>query len=287
MIYIYDESGQEINLKRYDLRCFSFIPESLTPEFETEKIGDRTIILGTNFGPRRLFAKFLIEAVDHIDYQLLRDEIFKIFNPKKTLYIIDRRQPGKRWVARNSTVFRPEYVSPTVGRFDLEFVTEELPFCESVGNSLTPLTFDVNLWQIGQGLHEKFGDITHDSLDGVYKDVGYVIENEQYVIIYNAGDVEIDPRSMPLKIEFTGDSSGLTIYNHTNGTHWSYLGETSGADTIIIDGVTCGKNGMSIFKDTSKELLTLATSVNLVEINTGGAINPNFKISFDFRFYYF
>jgi hypothetical protein len=269
MIYLYDDSGNGIDLKQYGLKCLSFIPESLSPNFETDNIEnvDRSIILGTTINPRKLYAKFLFQAADHVDYQLLRDDIFRLFNPKKDLYIIDLRQRGKRWKARNSSVFKPEYITASTGKFELEFLANEV-YSESLGTTLDPLTFDAELWQIGQGLSDE---------DKTY------IQTATSFSIFNAGDITLDPRKQPLVIKYKGTSNNLQIKNKTTGETWSYTGATASADTLEINGTRSLKNGASVFGDTNHQLITLAQGWNDFEL-TG--TSGSFSISFDFRFYY-
>lgn len=101
--------------------------------------------------------------------------------------------------------------------------------------------------------------------------------------VFNAGDIDIDPRVLPLKITFTGASTNLTITNQTTGDTWQYTGTTQTGDTITLDGVRSLKNGASIFRNTNRKLITIKPGWNkfIIEGTTGA-----FTISFDFRFYY-
>lgn len=269
MIYVYDDQGNAIDLTQYNLKCLSFIPESLSPRFSNEDVEniDGTIILGTSFDSRKLHTKFLFQAADHIDYQLLRDEIYQIFNPKKDLYIIDTRQSGKHWKVRVSSAFKPEYVNFSTGTFDLDFIAPKT-YSESLGTTLDPLTFDAATWQIGQGLTDE--------------DKSYT-QTVTAFSIYNAGDIEVNPRQRPLSIKFTGPSTNLQIKNNTTGDAWSYTGTTASGDTLEINQVRSLKNGISVFSNTNRKLITLAPGWNDFELT--GATDP-FQISFDFRFYY-
>lgn len=271
MINVYDALGNLIDISKIGLRCTSFIPESLSPQFveESREGADGTIILGTTVVSRKLYAKFLIEALDHLDYQLLRDEIYKIFDPRKDRYIVDTRQPGKRWRARASNAIRPEYLNYITGQFDLEF-SVAFPYAESIGTTLDPFTFDSELWQMGQGLPSD--------ADLVYK------HSTTSFSIYNAGDIEIDPRLLPLIISYKGESTNLKIKNITTNVEWTYTGTSNVGDSINLDGIRSTKNGLSITRATNKKVLSLATGWNDFII-TG--TSESFEIIFDFRFYYF
>ncbi|WP_352921224.1 phage tail family protein [Peribacillus simplex] len=270
MINVYDELGNIIDLSEIGLRCTSFIPESLSPQFVEETVEglDGTYILGTTFTTRKLYTKFLLEAVDHLEYQLLRDKIYRIFDPRKDRYIVDARQPGKRWKARASNAFRPEYINYSTGQFELDF-SVAFPYAESIGTSLDPIIFDSGLWQMSQGL---LSDI-----DIVYK------HSTTSFSIYNAGDIELDPRRLPLVISYKGSSTNLKIKNATNNVEWIYTGTSNVSDSINLDGVRSTKNGLSITRATNKKVLSLAPGWNIFML-TG--TNGSFEITFDFRFYY-
>lgn len=269
MIKVYDLNWNEIDLLSYGLHCLSFIPESLEPEFfdESSEYIDGSIIVGTKINRRILNTRFLMKAVDHLDYQLLRDITYKIFDPRKELYIVDTRQKGKRWKARSSSSFRPEYINAKVGRFELQFIASQ-PYAESIGTTLDPLTFDSELWQIGQGL--------------VADDVKY-IHNTNTFQIYNAGTEIVDPRKFPLIIKYKGASTNLQIKNNTTLETFSFTGSTLPSANLELNRLRVLKNGSSVFSDTNRRSITLAQGYNEIElIGTSGS----FEISFDFRFYY-
>ncbi|WP_035322678.1 phage tail family protein [Peribacillus kribbensis] len=270
MIRILDLAQNEIDLSQYGLKCLSFIPESPSPRFTEEELDntDGSLILGTTLDKRKLSAKFFMQSYDHIDFQLARDEIYRLLDPRKDLYIIDIRQPGKRWKVRTSASFKPDYINPYLGSFDIEFVSP-IPFAESIGTTLDPFTFDAEKWQFGQGLTED--ELTYTQTVNSFK-------------IYNAGTETIDPRQFPLTIKYNGASTNLTIKNNTTLDTWQYTGTTSASDTLEINRTRSLKNSVvNVFKDTNRKLITLAPGWNDIEL-TG--TSGSFEISFDFRFYY-
>ncbi|KXI78609.1 phage tail protein [Bacillus cereus] len=267
---------QTLNGKRYVLEELGimtrdFNPQSPSPvhNFETVENRHGTIDRGTVYGQRTINCSFYFKAVDMWDYALLRDEVFRIFDSREAFYIIDRRNPGKRWLVKYSSPYSIEQ-NWKYGFFEIDFVTVKLPFAESIGKTTDPNTFDSNLWQIGQGL--------------IAEDTKYH-HNTTSFRIYNAGDVLIDPRSMPLKIKYKGKSNNLTIKNNTTGDLWNYNGVTTTLnDVITLDGVRAYRNVLgSIFKNTNWGLITLKPGWNdFVLTGTTDA----FEVEFDFRFYY-
>jgi Phage tail protein len=256
------------SLADYGIKTLDFAVDAPTPRTITEELDGRDglIELGTTYDARKIRASFYFRAYDGPDFPLMRNEIFRMFASRESFYVTDDREPGKRWLVK-SDGFSVEQLMANKGRFDVEF-TALIPFAESVGTTLDPFTFDAELWQIGQGLEAE--------------DLNYVHTTSSFQI-FNAGDITVDPRIYPLTIEYTGASTNLTITNQTTGDIWQYTGTTQAGDTIMLDGVRSLKNGLSIFGNTNRQLITIAPGWNDFTI-TGAS--GSFTISFAFRFYY-
>jgi hypothetical protein len=268
--------GTTYSLADYGIKTLDFAVDALTPRTITEEIEGRDglIELGTTYDARKIRASFYFRAYDGPDFPLLRNEIFRMFASRESFYVIDDREPGKRWLVK-SNGFSVEQLMANKGRFDVEF-TALMPFAESVGTTLNPFTFDAELWQIGQGL-------------AVDNDMVYEHYSTTNFRIYNAGDITIDPRVFPLLIEFSGYCLGLEIENLTTGDVWIYNGTAGVNDVIQLDGVRALKNGVSIFTETNRQLITLAPGWNDFKIDRGltqESEGSPFVIRFDFRFYY-
>jgi phage-related protein len=248
----------------------SFRILSSAPEHNTETVLGRhgAIYLGTTLKERKVTSRISIEATDYVDFDLLRDELFRIFNPLEKFYIIRDLQPGKRMEVSVTNEFDIDYETLEDGEFSIEFVIHSV-FLESIGTTQDPFTFDSGLWQVGQGL--------------VMDDMIYTHTTSTFSI-YNAGDIPVDPNSLPLLITFAGASTNLKIKNVTTGDEWQYNGTTAAGDIIKLDGVQSFKNDISIFKDTNYQIIKLAKGWNDFQIE--GASGA-FSISFLFRFYYF
>jgi hypothetical protein len=259
--------GTIIETEEYGIKLLKHSISSPSPRVITEEIDNRDgyIEMGVTFDGRKIRASFFMQAVDRQDFPLLRNEVFRIFSTKELFYF---HEPGqkRRWLVR-SNGFEIEKYPPRIGTFEIEFSSPS-PYVESVGTTLDPFTFDSELWQIGQGLEAD--------------DLQYV-HNTSSFRIFNAGDIAIDPRVLPLKITFTGASTNLTITNETTGDTWQYTGTTVDGDVIELDGIRSLKNGLSIFGNTNRQLITIVPGWNDFTI-TGAS--GSFTISFDFRFYY-
>lgn len=253
------------------MEVLNFLPPSPFYNVQYEKIDGRygQIEVGGSFDARdNIRAQILFYSRDIWDFYLFRNEIFKLFASQDPFYIITNREPGKRWKVRVASAYEIEPKAfGHYGEFNIVFKSASA-FCESVGTTLDPFTFDSNLWQIGQGL--------------ISEDTKYSYNTSTFRI-FNAGDVTIDPSNMPLKIRFIGASKNLAIKNVTTGDVWSYTGETINGSVIELNGVKSTRNGTSIFGATNWGLITLKEGWN--DFILSGAIG-DFKIEFDFRFYY-
>ncbi|MFZ7936210.1 phage tail family protein [Bacillus thuringiensis] len=261
--------GKTYKLEEIGILTRDFNPSSPSPKHNTEEIDGRhgAIDFGTVYEPRKINCSFYLKAVDMWDYALLRDEVFNIFDSRKPFYIIDRRNPGKRWLVKCNNSYEIDQ-QRVYGFFEIEFITVNLPFAESVGTTLSPFTFDSELWQVGQGL--------------IAEDMHYKFQNTSFRV-YNAGVVAINPKEMPLAIRVYGVTQNLSIINRTTGDVWKYTGETTASDVIELIGVRSLKNGGSIFGKTNYKLINISPGWNEFVIS---GVTGSFKIEFDFRFYY-
>lgn len=260
--------GTTINTNDFGLRLVSFSPNSLPYEVQTEDVEGRAgaIYAGTKIGVRALDAELNFWGKNEYDFVLFRDEIFNLFHSNQPFYVIDELEPGKQWkVAVDPyTLERIRYVK---GNIKITFKAL-YPYAESIGTTLTSKTFTSDVWQIGQGL--------------ITEDLVYTFTTNTFSI-YNAGDIEIDPREVPLTISVQGASSNLIIKNKTNGDTWSYDGTTASNDTVKIEGIRSTKNGLSIFKNTNRQLIRINKGWNDFELM---GMTGSITTSFDFKFYY-
>lgn len=253
-------------------RDFNVLSPSYNHKYENVDGRNGAVNGGTSFGVRSIKCSFYLKAEDRIDYAMSRDDVFDIFRSDEPFYIIDSRNAGKRWFVRCSSSFEPEQRG-NYGLFDVEFITEEFPFAESLGTTADAVDSELEIWQFGQGL----------ILDESDQPPVYTFEGLDSFSVYNAGNVTINPRELPLKITFVGTSENLSIKNLTTGDEWNYTGTSTHPDEIILDGVKSFKNGVSIAGETNFGVITLKKGWNTFEI-TGTPFS--FTITFDFRFYY-
>jgi hypothetical protein len=265
------EDGKVLDLhKDKDLWVSSFRISSPDPEHITSTVEGKngSNYHGTTLKDRKITSTISVEAWDYIDFDLARDEIFSIFNPLKKFYIIRDLQPAKRMLVSVNNSFEIDYDTLEDGEFSVEFVIHSV-FLESVGTTLDEMSFEKEKWQFGQGL--------------IVDETKYIHSSNSFRI-FNAGNIDVDPREFPLEITFKGNSNNLKIINKTTGDTLEYSGTTTNNDLFVIDRIRVFKNGLTVLGDTNRNLISLATGWNdfTIEGTTG-----SFEISFNFRFYYF
>jgi len=255
---------EDKNLWVSSFRISSPEPEHITSTVEGVH---GSIHQGTILKERKITSVISVEGWDDLDFDLLRDEIFLIFNPLEKFHIIRDLQKGKRMEVSVNNSYEIDYTTLEDGEFTIEFVIHSV-FLESVGTTEDIFSFENALFQIGQGL---VGD-----------DLKYN-HNTNTFRIFNAGAIEIDPRKLPMQIVFEGASNNLKISNKTTGDIWSYTGTTQATDRIILNRVKAEKNNTSIMANTNRKVIKLAKGWNDFVIS---GTTSDFLIKFIFRFYY-
>jgi hypothetical protein len=194
---------------------------------------------------RSLSASFLTIADDYIGSLELRDTLYRLLGNGKRFFVVESKIPDKRW-----SVYIDDW---TPERQDIKVHTFEIPLVCDKGTS------------------ESF-----NLIEKKYTVSSFMFNNE--------GDRDIDPRiHSDTQIEFSGESTNLSITNNTTGDQWSWTGTTASGDTILLSGVRSLKNGSSIFGQTNKKLLTITPGWN--NFTLVGAISP-FTLTIKTRFYF-
>lgn len=170
-LIVVKQDGTTYKLSEHDMKVIKFsksFPEMNSPDDNFED-RDGFEDNGTFYVSRKLDAVIVFTARDRLDNPLVQNQIFRIFDSRESFYLIDDREPGKRWFAKCSSEFTPDQKNATFGTFDIAFKAQ--PYAESVGTTLDRFMFDSELWGIGQGLDE---DVTEPDQSNVAKwsDIG-------------------------------------------------------------------------------------------------------------------
>ncbi|WP_158738623.1 phage tail family protein [Alteribacillus sp. YIM 98480] len=268
MIIVEQSDGVQYDLEKIGLRGLELIVGSPSPTHEQETIQGRDgfIDMGTTYGGRTLTGRFHIKGKDAEGYHRYKHAVYRLFNGKTYFYLINKKDPNKRWRVKTNGAYTPERANTTTAIIEIEFISDS-PYAESRGTTLGPIETD-----------ETY-QITADYSDQPIK---YTFTETSFSV-WNDSDIAIDPREHYLVIEYEGESTDLTITNTTTGEEWSYTGSSGSNDTITLDGIRSLKNNLTIFSDTNRKLITLDEGWNDFELS---GTSGSFSISFDFRFLY-
>lgn len=245
---IQQPDGSYYDLDDIGVKTVDFVVSApaYTTEYEPADGMDGAHDLGTTLEPRTITADFYMKAKGTgEDYAELRDEVFSIFRSRRPFYVINTRSPSKRWLVK------------VEGSFEMDqqqgygFFTVELVAASGVSESI---------------------NISSRSFD------------TQTIHFMNSGNVPIDMRTQDVtEMTFTGASDGLSITNMNTSEVWKYNGVTEAGDVLRLKGVRSEKNGVSIFGQTNRKIITLVPGMN--ELKISGATD-DFRLEIRSRFYF-
>jgi hypothetical protein len=270
-VTLYDKDMNVVTLRR--VKWLEFTPDPVTAERFSEKVYNGSVELGKATESRLISTRFLYESADLLDYKLLRNELFSIFNPLNDLWIVDEQVPGIMWKVDVES-YSTNRINGTVAEVSMVLKSPKT-YAQSIGTSLDAFTYEAGLWSYGMGLQQ-------DASTQDYK------HSATSFLIYNPSNVQVDPREDELKISLvssTATGTDITIRNNATGDEWRYQGTFAAGDTLTIDGVRSLRNGGNVVGNTSPGfgLISLATGYNDFTI-TG--ISGAFEITFEFPFLY-
>lgn len=248
LIDIYDSEGNRIDMEGLGLLGLKLQIPSPSYNTITQEIDGRggTTVMDRLLQPRKLSAEFITMADDYKGSLNLRDSLYKLLGNGKYFFVAESEIPSRRWKVYVDDEWSPERQTVKVHTFEISLLNEN-GFSESIDLTVKPYTMT------------SFG-------------------------FNNEGDLTIDPRiHSETQIEFSGASTNLIIKNTTTGDLWSWTGTTIPGDTILLSGVKSLKNGVSIFSQTNKKLLTMPPGWNYFELI--GATDP-FTLTIKTRFYF-
>ncbi|EAC8477294.1 phage tail family protein [Listeria monocytogenes] len=218
------------------------------------------------YDPFKVYVKLDIRAVDHLDYHLLYRELNAFLHRRKTYRIASDQLPGLFF----SVYPQPQSVSresETIALVTFEF-TAYKGYAESRGSTLDPLTFDSELWGVGDG-------ILMDS------DMQYVFNTNKFSI-YNASDDVISPiyrHEIDIALTCAGSPQ---ITNKTTNDIFKCTSTLVKKDVLLISGVYPFINGKHAGKNSNHGILTLNPGWNEFEVKGVSDLT----IAFGFKFIY-
>lgn len=275
MTFIQRHDGTTYDLLNYGIRTRDLLISGPTPNHEFGQVdgANGVVDYGTTYGPRNITALYRATSSDITDFSLLRDEIFNIFRTEESFYLIEKRLPGKRWLAKVSNPYQIRQRN-IFGNFDVDFIGI-MGVAESIGTTADIDRDGLNYgdgWSYGMGL--LYNDESHK-----YTHAGASFR------IYNAGNVPVHPFEQDLVIRIISlknTSEPYELRNVTNGSVFRINDGLSMGQTVMLDGPNITSNGAQFLRETNRGFIELDSGWNEFEV-TGGDMAV---ASFDFRFYY-
>lgn len=214
-------------------------------------------------------ARFVLHFVDYYDYKLKKHELAKFFMQKGLYQIRTDAEPGivKFVRAGNFTIYTPQ--KTTFAEFTIPFENPSgVKWSFAYSDQL--MDYDQNLWQAGMNLPNG-------------QDLHYHFVNQHEFDIYNASDIDIDPRQKyPLQIIVTGFHGKFDMVNQTTGDEIVYTEPLDPSDTLMWDNLSAYKNGKISNQFTNLAWVRLKQGWNHFKIYGYDALD----ITFHFRFVY-
>lgn len=202
----------------------------LTNTYTSDSGSDGQIYSYSQIANNVVNAKFWLHFSDYYDYKMKKHELTRFFMQKGLYRIRSDAEPGivKFVRAGNFTIETPQ------GRTSQQFT---IPFENPSGvkwsfaYSDQLMDYDQDLWQVGMNLPNG-------------QDLHYHFVNTHEFDVYNASDIDIDPRQKyPLQIILTGFNGKFDMINETTGDEIIYASPLDPSDTLVWDNLSVYKNG--------------------------------------------
>ena len=274
MFKMYDLNMKEIPFPD-GLMPLDIFVSSISKKRATEEIEGRNGVVdyGTNYVDRSVELSMWINSADTIDYRLLRNEIYALFDTGNAFYIEETRVPTRVLKVAVDESFIPDRINSNVASVEVTCRTLDSVFWESKYTTL-------ELHDRGYSATvEKYGLV--DNIDD--EKVKYRFTENNFTV-YNAGNVTVEPESMVLNINVNAVQSdkNFTIRNKTTGEE-IVLKRASAGSHFRIQGMVISLGSITnIFRDTNRRFISLAPGDNQFEI-----LNGTFgEIRFEFKYLY-
>lgn len=232
-LFIKPPDGDEINAKDI-VSGLDFLGDDsdpvLTTTYTTDAAVDGQAYSYSQIGNNVDTARFSMYFRDWYDYKLKKHELARFFMQKGLYRIRTDAEPGliKQVRASNFTIATPQGTDNV--QFSIPFVNPSgVKWSYAYSDEL--MTYDHNLWQYGMNLPNG-------------QDLHYHFVNTHEFDVYNASDIDIDPRQKyPLQIILTGFNGKFDMINETTGDEIIYASPLDPSDTLVWDNLSVYKNG--------------------------------------------
>lgn len=242
----------------------------LTNTYAQDAVTDGQAYSYSQIGMNTINSRFFLKYSDWYDYKMKKHEIARFFMQKGLYRIRTDAEPGIVKFVRAGNF---EIKNPEDGTHIVQFT---IPFDNPSGvkwsyaYSDELMEYDKNLWQYGMNLPNG-------------QDLQYHFVNTHNFDIYNASDIDLDPREKyPVQIIVTGFHGKFDMVNETTGDEIVYTEPLVPEDTLVWDKLSVFKNGKLDNGATNLAWVRLKRKWNHFKIYG----YDNVDIRFHFRFVY-
>lgn len=277
-LVITSQNGTSFNFRELGVRVLDFEPESLNTNHTVESIsGGSYVVSDSYYVERYIDVTLQFLAMDIYDYALLRSQLFDLLSGREWFYVVDEREPNKRWKVFPNDQFQTER-DGLKGIVSLRWLCQN-KYAESVFTAQEIITLGDDsdtkkVWD--PGIFAWDGSIDWEGT------LNYNFNSNRFDV-QNLGNAPVDPRTDFLDIEVRGNFGPFfEILNLTNRTVYRVDLTATPADRIFLTGVQSFKNETSIFLPSNKGIIVLEPGNNDFVI-TGGTVD---SVRFNFRYLY-
>lgn len=227
---------------------------------------------GFNYTDRPVSLFLRIKAADKIDFRLLRNEVFAMFDIGNAFYVAESDTPSRVLKVVVDESYIPDRLTEEYADFDINCRTLDSVFWETIYTTL-------ELHDSGySATSEKYGLV--DNIDD--EKVKYRFTESNFTV-YNAGNVTVEPESMGLVIQISNTSTPgtLSLRNLTTGEEFR-LTKSLSERHISLRGMNVLDGTVNAFRDSNRRFISLVPGDNQLEI-TGATFS---EVWFSFKYYY-
>lgn len=242
----------------------------ITNTYAQDAVTDGQAYSYSQIGMNTINGRFFLKYSDWYDYKMKKHEIARFFMQKGLYRIRTDAEPGIVKFVRAGNF---EIKNPEDGTHIVQFT---IPFDNPSGvkwsyaYSDELIEYDKNLWQYGMNLPNG-------------QDLQYHFVNTHNFDIYNASDIDLDPREKyPVQIIATGFHGKFDMINETTGDEIVYTESLNPEDTLVWDQLSVFKNGKLDNVSSNLAWIRLKRGWNHFRIYG----YDNVDIRFHFRFVY-
>ena len=277
-LIITSQNGTSFNFRDMGIRVLNFEPESLNTNHTIESVSGGSYVVSDSYIVERYIdVELQFLAADIGDYVLLRRELFNLLAGTQWFYVVDEREPNKRWQVFPNDQFQTEREG-LKGIVSLRWLCRN-KYAESVYTAQEIIT-------LGDGVDTKKvwdpGLFAWDGSTDWEETLNYNFNTNQFDV-QNLGTAPVDPRTDFLDIEVRGNFGPFfEILSLTNRSVYRVDLTATPTDRIFLTGVQSFKNDTSIFLPSNKRVIVLEPGNNDFII-TGGTVE---SVRFNFRYLY-